>query len=36
LLLHKELVVDVLIWSTETILPSPAVTSRPPAAKFLS
>ena len=24
------------IWSTQTILPSPAVTSRPPGAKFLS
>src|SRR6266571_18107 len=29
-------VVDALIWPTETILPSPDVTSRPPRAKFLS
>ena len=35
LALRPELVVDALIWPTETILPSPDVTSRPPSAKFL-
>jgi hypothetical protein len=33
-MLHMERVVDVLIWSTGTILPLPRVTSRPPGAKF--
>src|SRR5260370_22655105 len=35
LVLRGEPVGDVPIWPTETILPSPAVTRRPPGAKFL-
>ena len=34
LMLHMELFVNVFIWFTRTILPLPAVTSRPPGAKF--
>src|SRR5215472_4895618 len=35
MVLHGERVGDVHIWPTGTILPSPAVTRRPPGAKFL-